>query len=45
MTFGGETIEIHQFYPEVVLSLFVMLIYMLIAFIFTYFIFLRKEMK
>ena len=45
MSFGGETIEIHQFYPEVALSLIVMLFYMLIAFIFTYFIFLRKEMK
>ncbi|UCE35935.1 MAG: ABC transporter permease [Thermoplasmata archaeon] len=44
-TMGGDTIEIHQFYPEVALSLLVMFFYLIIAFLLTYFIFERKEMK
>lgn len=45
MSFGGETIEIHQFYPDVVLSLLIMFFYLVITFALAYFIFARKEMK
>jgi ABC-2 type transport system permease protein len=45
MNFGGDTMEINQFFPEVALSLLVMFFYLMIAFTLTYFIFERKEMK
>jgi ABC-2 type transport system permease protein len=46
ISMGGEaTMDIHQFYPDVAMSLVVMLFYFVIPFILTYFIFSRKEMK
>lgn len=45
MSFGGDTMEVHQFYPEIALSTLVMFFYLMIAFMLTYFIFEKKEMK
>lgn len=45
ITISGDTMKLHQFYPDVALSLIVMLFYFVIAFTLTHLIFSRKEMK
>lgn len=46
ITFGeGQTMDLNVFYPEIALSLLVMLYYLVITFALAYLIFSRKEMK